>query len=428
MVSMCDVCCNALNKTNHKKVSCSFCDLVACRSCCQTYLLSTMEDAHCMGCKTRWDRQFVDSWCTKKFRNTDLRRHREYVLFEREKALFPETQPDVERILKMRDLRVFIQDLRARLIQMYHRYKVPIPVRDESHFERHADLRALHEMYTNHLIEYEELRTGYGVVDAEQRRFVRKCPTRECKGFLDDSWYCGICRNTFCESCNELVAEGHTCDEDAVQTMELLKKDTKPCPKCGEMIQKLSGCAQMWCPSCHTAFDWRNGVIELGRIHNPHYIEFQRRHNTLNRENGDIPCGGLPTYRELREYDAQCYDLLQLRMTLMRIDGELTWRWQDRPVDNRYLRIKYMLNEIDEEHFRYELQKRDKQHAKAQDVAHILRMFLDTCADELRQYVLGKTPQNVRAIVVPLIDYTNEIITTIHKRYNCVTPYHIEKI
>ena len=424
----CDVCCNTFNKTNHKKVSCSFCDLGACRTCCQTYLLSTVEDAHCMGCKVRWDREFVDTWCTKKFRNTDFRRHRENVLFEREKALFPETQPHVERILKMRDLRTVIQDVRSRLIQLYNQYRIPIPVRDDSHFERHPDLLQLHGEYTNFLLEYEELRAGYVIGGDRIRQFVRKCPTGECKGFLDDMWYCGICRHTFCEACNELVGDGHVCDPEAVKTMDLLKKDTKPCPKCGEIIQKLSGCSQMWCPSCHTAFDWRSGVIELGRIHNPHYIEFKRRHNTLNRENGDIPCGGLPSYGELRRYNAQQYDMLQLRMSLTRIETELGWRWPTTPVGNMYLRIQYMLNEIDEYAFKIELQRKDKQHNKAVDVSHIFRMFLDTYSDELRQYVLGKSVEDVRAVMVPLIDYTNETITSIHKRYGCVTPYHIEKI
>lgn len=426
-MNSCDVCCESFNKTNHKKVPCSFCDLVVCRGCCQKYLLSTTEDPHCMGCKSPWDREYVDSWCTKKFRNTDLRRHREYVLFEREKALFPETQPHVERILRLRDLRVVIQDVRARLIQLYHRYHIPIPVRDESHFERYPDLFRLHEQYTNNLIEYEELRTGYSTVVEPDRKFVRKCPSGECKGFLDETWYCGMCRQTFCERCNGENGEEHECDPEAVKTMELLKKDTKPCPSCGEMIQKLEGCAQMWCPSCHTAFDWRNGIIETGRIHNPHYLEFKRRQNSLNRENGDIPCGGLPSYRELREYDAQRHDMLQLRMTLLRVEGELNWRWQQN-TDNRFLRIAYMLNEMTEAGFKAELQRRDKLNAKAHDVTQIFRMFLDTCADELRQYMLGKDAEEVRQVVQPLIQYTNEIITTIHRRYNCVTPYHLEKI
>jgi hypothetical protein len=120
--------------------------------------------------------------------------------------------------------------------------------------------------------------------------------------------------------------------------------------------------------------------------------------------------------------------MLQLRMSLSRIEAELGWRWPTAPVDNMYLRIQYMLNEIDEDAFKIELQRKDKQHNKAVDVSHIFRMFLDTCSDELRQYVLGKSVEDVRAVMVPLIQYTNETITSIHKRYGCVTPYHIEKI
>ena len=77
----CGVCCETFNKTTHKKVECPFCDLLSCRTCCQTYLVSTSEDPLCMGCKKLWNREFVDSFCTKKFRNNDLRIHRENVLF-----------------------------------------------------------------------------------------------------------------------------------------------------------------------------------------------------------------------------------------------------------------------------------------------------------------------------------------------------------
>jgi len=109
------------------------------------------------------------------------------------------------------------------------------------------------------------------------------------------------------------------------------------------------------------------------------------------------------------------------------VESELNWRWQEN-TDTRYIRISYMMNEITEDEFKTELQRRDKQNAKAQDVSQIFRMFFDTCSDELRQYMLGKDPEDVRTIVIPLIEYTNEIISSIHKRYTCVTPYHLEKI
>ena len=425
---MCDVCCESWNKTNHKKVSCSFCDFVCCRTCCQKYLLSVAEDAHCMGCKTRWDREFVDSWCTLKFRNTDFRKHREMVLFEREKALFPDTQHQVERILRMRDVRETIRHLRSELIRLLHVYNIPIPVVDDAHFDTHPDLRDTHTAYTDALIEYEELRAGGFVETLGERRFVRKCPNGECRGFMDEDWYCGMCRRHYCEKCNGAVdGAEHVCDEDAVQTMELLNKDTKPCPKCGEMIQKTSGCSQMWCTMCETAFDWRTGIICVGKIHNPHYLEFKRRTSSLNREHGDIPCGGLPTYQEIRDHEEpSCTELMSVRLSLLRIEGELRWRWVVRE-DNMYLRVQYMLNEIDEDEFKKELQRRDKQNAKARDASQLFQMFMDTSSDELRQYVLGKNRQEVVNNIRALTDYTNSFIRSIHERYNCVTPYFLEK-
>ena len=122
-MSTCGVCCEKFNKINHKKVECPSCDLSSCRSCSQRYILSSFEDPHCMGCKTPWNREFVDSFCTKYFRNTELKRRREVVLFEREKARMPETQPEVERILQMRKLRIILDTQRSQLLTLHHRHQ-----------------------------------------------------------------------------------------------------------------------------------------------------------------------------------------------------------------------------------------------------------------------------------------------------------------
>jgi hypothetical protein len=47
-------------------------------------------------------------------------------------------------------------------------------------------------------------------------------------------------------------------------------------------IEKVSGCNQMFCVQCHTAFDWATGEIETGVIHNPHYFDMMKR-NQLQR-------------------------------------------------------------------------------------------------------------------------------------------------
>ena len=79
----CAVCCDKFNKSNHKKVTCPFCDFESCKKCNQVYMLSSMENPHCMKCKHELNREFIDSFCTKRFRNVEYKKHRENVLFER---------------------------------------------------------------------------------------------------------------------------------------------------------------------------------------------------------------------------------------------------------------------------------------------------------------------------------------------------------
>jgi len=419
----CDVCCEKINKVSRKSVECPFCDLHSCRSCSQRYLLSIIDDPHCMGCKNMWNREFIDSFCTIYFRNNELRRHREDTLFEREKLRIPETQPEVERILGIRKIQSVIHGQRTKLIELAHKYKLYTPIREGMDIP--PEVVEIQEVLKQSYRKLEHLRLGSDiVVSQEPKKFIRKCPTEECKGFMNEDWFCGMCDRQFCEKCNEEITNQHICDPESVKTIELLKKDTKPCPKCGTVIQKLSGCRQMWCPDCHTAFDWISGHIETGRIHNPHYIEFKRSHiNGASRENGDIPCGGIPSFRELREINAP-EDILQFVMLLSDIDRDLVYKygniWDE---DNRYLRVAYMLNQLTEPQFKRELQRRDKQREKFRDISNIFRMIIDTGGDLLRQYVLDQNRYvEIMNIICKLTDYANEVIDVIRKRYNCVVP------
>jgi hypothetical protein len=414
----CDVCCEKLNKINHKKVKCPFCDLTSCRSCSQRYILESFQDPHCMGCKTAWNREFVDSFCTKYFRTTELKRHRENVLFERECALMPDTQPEVERIIQMRRIRRVIREQKQKLLELHRRYQTlqlgePIP----------DEIRILYremEITYRHL---EQIRNSGTIIDNEPRRFVRQCPIEECKGFLNEEWYCGLCERHYCKSCNELLDENHVCDKDVVETMKLLNKDSKSCPKCGTVIHKTSGCAQMWCINCHTAFNWRTGQIENGRIHNPHFIEFRRK-TMMSREHGDIPCGGAPTFRELREIGAT-NQILQYAMVIQQVEHEHMFL-DTRPVDNTQLRIAYMLNDISKGDFKNFLQRQEKYKDKVRDLSNIFEMIGNTGGDLLRQYVLEpERHDEIVDLLQKIIDYGNEIFETIRSRYNSRLPRNI---
>ena len=132
----------------------------------------------------------------------------------------PETQPEVERILYMRKLRRTLRVQKERLIELHHKYKT-----FEHEFDRvleiHPDIRNLYRDMERVYRELEHVRNNGRVVDDDQMKFVRQCPHEECKGFLNEQWFCGLCDVYYCKECNEKRTDGHECDPNVVETMKL---------------------------------------------------------------------------------------------------------------------------------------------------------------------------------------------------------------
>lgn len=415
----CSVCCDKYNLNNHKKISCSYCDYSCCRSCVQSYVTSTMRDAHCMNCKNLWNREFLNEHCTKTFCNGLYRKHREKILLEREKILMPATQEYVSREIKARGLESKINEMTKEINTLY---------------QKRAILMDNVNIVRNTSVPLEE--------DGERRKFVRKCPIDECRGFLSTKWKCGVCDSTICNKCNEKNDENHECNPEAVKTMELLKKDTKGCPSCGTMITFIEGCRQMWCPSCHTAFDWQTLRIDTGRIHNPHYYEFRMKSGISGREHGDIPCGGVPdvyeicgalgiSHRYLIERQTLNFPqkrIITIHRTIIHIERiELRYYYNLEEENNRDLRVSYMLGELSETDYKKKIQRREKSREKKRDIHNVLRMFIDTTGDLLRQFVIDKNKfDEIYELLTKLVGYTSRELYNISKRYNCIVPYFTE--
>ena len=118
-------------------------------------------------------------------------------------------------------------------------------------------------------------RGGLNAIVSEKKKFIRPCKTEDCRGFLSSGYKCEICETFTCPKCLDVLGPDknveHTCKESDVKSAELIRKETKPCPSCGFRISKISGCPQMWCTECHTAFNWKTGFKETGTVHNPHF-------------------------------------------------------------------------------------------------------------------------------------------------------------
>jgi len=422
----CGICCETYNYKNHTKVQCQFCDFNSCRECVQRYLLSTTNDPHCMSCKNAWGREYVDQNCTKVFRNKQLKTHRETILVERERCLLPQTQELVERRK---------QEINA--------IKLLEECRREQRRQRQLQIDLEHQIA--------RLRAGHAVTpETPKQKFVRKCPIGDCRGFLSEKWKCGLCQSQVCEKCNELnEGEEHECDPNNVETVKMLKKDTKPCPACGTMIFKISGCNQMWCPDCHTAFDWVSGRIETGMIHNPHFYEFQRRGGggQANRNLGDIPCGGMPTlaeivmffhpdrniplnrryyghYRDMSKESPEESQIFDIHRSVTHVQNYEIPQYRVRAPDNSDLRVKYLMGDISEDVWKKDLQKREKAREKSRDISQILEMYANTGADYLRQMIVREVQVGETInFFTELSKYFNDTMAVVHNRYNCVTPY-----
>ena len=86
-----------------------------------------------------------------------------------------------------------------------------------------------------------------------------------------------------------------------------------------------------------------------------------------------------------------------------------------------------MLNSIDETNFKIELQRRDKQVEKLNDIRDIYEMFTNACSDLMRQWVIDKSIE-ISEDVKELVKYSNSIVTQIRNRYNCTLPKYIHLI
>lgn len=436
----CTICCETFNASSRKQVTCNHCNLQVCTSCVSTYLLDLINDPDCMACHKPWSLDFLLNNTSSSFVNKKLKKHREDVLFEREKALLPATLPDVEMEKQRRQTKKLISDMQERKDALK---------RELRELENTIyDLE--HQVMTNTYVRHDKGVTNH------------KCPVDDCRGFLNNKWKCGVCENVICHSCNEIKKEGHECNPDAVETMKLIKKDSKPCPSCGIMISKVVGCDQMWCTECHTTFSWRTGEKVRGTVHNPHYYEWMNQNGNLQRNVGDNPCGGLPgmyvfgnirkvlprewfVYRfnpdTLKDDERIIYNNYQFvskyHRLLSHVEHDEIHRYPNRENNqiNTDLRVKFLLNEMSEEDFKKTLQKNEKKKNKQKDILDILTMFLHTGSGIMRD-IESSVNENHRQVIEcisthakilkELKKFTNDAFTKVNKKYSCVVP-HIDQ-
>ena len=201
-------------------------------------MCSSIEDPHCMHCRTTWTRTFLHTICSATFLNKTYFTHRQTVLLNREKSFLPTYQIVAERELKARDM----QKEDSALMKVYRDIEI----------EMNKKLLAIQQQRNLLFRRIRNVREGRDENAEGQAKttvaakFIRRCTVPECNGFLSSAWKCGLCNTWACPDCFEVKGldrdVAHTCTADALATAALIRKDTKPCPSCGEMISKIDGC------------------------------------------------------------------------------------------------------------------------------------------------------------------------------------------
>jgi hypothetical protein len=290
-VPECKVCFEKYNKSNHMPIKCTSCDFEACRQCHSTFILDTTNAIpNCMNCHKELQREFLVENFTQKFVTQDWKKHREQIIFQRERALLPTRQPVAEMVRRKdvlkrenEELLKQMNELRAKQYQCQREignidYRIRMGPAADANLRNNAS----------------------GSASAPHAAaFIRPCPNTasSCRGFLSTQWKCNLCNMWACKDCHEIKGTTqdapHECNPENLASAKLIDAETRPCPKCGARVFKISGCNQMFCTACNDcAFDWVTGRIET-IIHNPHYFEFQRQRNggQAPRVLGDILCG-----------------------------------------------------------------------------------------------------------------------------------------
>ena len=467
----CNVCAEKYNLVLRKEIKCVSCNFECCRTCIETYLKNSNEDNHCMNCKHLWDDEFMKKSLTQASVKR-LLEHRRDILFDREKAKLPYSQQyyvyhqkikkDTELLCELHKNQLLIRDqISEYKLSSYamlkdlnitknctnNEYIVDTLKKTKTHIEQcQKEDREFNKQMNSirrKIYDWEHGQNALFEKKTDKENVItilKNCDKDDCKGFVMSDYKCGTCESVYCRKCNIIKEKDHECKEDDIKTAEFLKKSTKPCPTCAILIHKVSGCTQMWCPSCKTTFDYKTGKIDEGIIHNPHYFEWIRnnKNSTVVQENQEnANCN--------RRVNQQQY-LTHIRVafsadrTMVRLLGEYNRLYghttyiknslprlkQDQNKVNMDLRIQWMCEEITTDYLKRTLVTREKKH-RYNDRKRQVYDLTETVFNDIQHKILQindhKAPELKECIKEfnTIIDYTNQCLEKIGNVYNYKT-------
>lgn len=468
----CSICSDTYTAVVRKRITCKYCKKSICCKCIEQYLLTKSEDAHCIHCRVHYNDKDLQQICTKTYLKDRYFKHRQEILISRERANLPGLQDAAHVEKQRRDREVTAAKLAkeiAELIEIRNGLQLDFiaitlnnTVKTEKMIELEHELKVYLDTITLKREELYQLRTyrPHAAVVAEdektdeRKKFIRRCMRAGCNGFLSTAWKCGLCDWYSCGDCfterGPLHDSPHECKKDDLETAELIRKDSKPCPNCGEFINKSSGCDQMYCVSCQTPFSWTTlKIVTSGAIHNPHYYEMMKRKGDLPRNPGDVPCGGFPEYWHLVDHpDSVEQHITNAYLEFHRLCREVqdvsqhNYRMHVDNATTTGINIKYLLGDITDAKWGQQLAITEKKRKRDAEIQEVFAAFLmiavniintvqnyRTDANRLFTYLAKKEAEEIllqlQTEVTELIVIMNDAFKGISLSYSYTVPFII---
>ena len=239
-----------------------------------------------MNCKIKMPRSTLVKILGKSYIDKMYRTDIKELIFKEEMLLVPRSLPELEKRKNIKTLNDKIKTIHDNFAKMIEDGAITEGTLE--YFEENGLMKGRISFYTQQV----SLLQGMKTQSKNIKQYKYPCENTNCNGFVDSNWLCSICEKETCKRCHTIKDVDHECKQEDIDTADLIKKESKPCPKCNISIMKTSGCDQMWCVSCHTTFDWKTMQIKTsGVLHNPEYFRYMRENGiAIPRNPNDNPC------------------------------------------------------------------------------------------------------------------------------------------
>ena len=340
----------------------------------------------CVRCQRSWTPDESISRLGKTFWNTEYRRMRRQQLRRTDETLIAETLNEAAYVRDERRLTTQMESL-AREIR-----------------NGRMDLLPEYRRLRDTLVHATTPR------NSSTRTLLKRCAETGCPGFLMSSdsgaLVCQTCATHTCAQCGERVTDApHTCDENIVASRRAILTQCKPCVRCYAPSIRTEGCPTMWCPHCHTFWNWdTERVIETrgSNPHNPDHRAFLVNGGRARREVDDVPCGGLPdgivvhnafirdslAINHLSVFAPIVIDALECIHLSQRMRHRYPLVWN--PHEQfRAVRIAYILGDVTPETYETTLERMERSFEFRREIGTALELMVLAGADTFQRLCTG---------------------------------------